>query len=226
MEKQSEILVRAEKKDGIYAINDTIIFNVEGRNNQMPLEYTISDGEKITQRYKLENDKISYQMNRAGFVLVKVYNVGDEDYIGIAGAAVEPEKIKAGTYMPKDFNQFWQQQVETERNKKIEVIYKKELSFSNKAFDIKVKRGDIIVSGFIIMPEMRDSEDKREAFITFQGASKVYPNLITTKSVATLGVISLNINFHGSDNIENPTPEQNKEISKNFINYQYKNVDN
>ena len=229
--------VRAERKSAVYKCGEEIRFKVAPEF--IGEKYSVNDGVKNT-AFKPVTGDIIVKAERPGFILVKVTSkkpIG-KDKFALAGAAVEPEKIKPGQARPADFDSYWEGELKQMRTNKMEVISKTPVpadklpanKFSSQVmvWDVHVRQGDVEVSGFLAVP--KDSVNKKAScpgILSFLGASKVTAELpAAIRPAALYKTICFNVNFHGLENVLN---RRNSKITANRAkvrHYQYLKADN
>ncbi|MBR2344640.1 MAG: acetylxylan esterase [Lentisphaeria bacterium] len=226
---KTEPLVRAERESAVYKVGENIKFIVSG-----PIEnvtYTVNDGKSDTPAAPLTSREITVKAEAPGFVLVTLYLGKDRrgrDICSFGGAAVEPEKIVAGTGRPDDFEQFWQNQIaqmrKSERKVETVKIDAKYLPEGFTGYDVKITQGDVIATGYLVMP-VDAGKKSLPVVLNFNGASKVSAELpVAIRYSKPFKAISFNLNFHGLKNV-NLTKKreyaQEKEMRSQVKNYQY-----
>ncbi len=232
----ADVKVRAERKSAVYKAGETVKFNVSG-----PLDavkgFAVSDDAKKIKFAPLTSNVIEFKAEKPGFVLVTLdlgKNEKGKKVFAYGGAAVEPEKIVPGTKAPADFAEFWHKEVAKMRESKLEVVKKeaidaKYLPAGFEAYDVEVRRGDVTVTGYLVMPE-KSAKGSLAAVLNFNGASKVSAELpVATAPAKANGAISFNVNFHGLKNV-NLTRKRNLEAEAKMRplvkNYQWDNAEN
>ena len=138
-----------------------------------------------------------------------------------AGVAVEPQKIVAGTTLPKDFDEFWNNELTKLRSEALEIketkVSSKLLPKNIEAFDVFIKRGDIIATAFVAYPKNAKTKSL-SGCLTFLGASKVNAELPVALFYAKkFNCIAINVNFHGLENHYPVDKDKLKTIVKRFI---------
>lgn len=231
-----DVKVRAERQNAVYKVGETIKFNVSGALDKV-IAFKVGDGVKESKFAPLDSKTIEVKAEKPGFVLVTLDLGKDEKgkrIYSYGGAAVEPEKIVPGVKMPADFAEFWQKEVAKMRASKLEVVKceKIDAKYLPKgfiAFDVEVKRGDIVATGYMVMPA-NAAKKSLAAVLNFNGASKVSAELpVAIGPAKANNAISFNLNFHGLKNV-NLTRQRNRaaeaEMRPLVKNYQFKNAEN
>lgn len=215
---------RASRQSAVYKVGEDIVFNI----TEAPAGtlFRISDSEKVEKFAKLSGDTVTFKAKKPGFVLLEIKMPKVKPSLLYAGAAVEPEKIVPGTARPADFDAFWDNELKLLRAQPLEVIKKIPVP-ANKlpegiiAFDVHVKRGDVVVSGYVAMPAGSKAKSI-PARLTFNGASKVSASIASAASAArTSKAIAMNINFHGLENSFNKADEIISANRKKVAFYQF-----
>ena len=195
--------VRAARQSAVYKVGEDIVFNItDAPANAL---YRVGDSDKAGKFVKLTGNTVTFKAQKPGFVLFELKLPKAKPPVIYGGAAVEPEKIRPGTACPDDFDAFWANELKLLRANPLEVIKKTPVP-ANKlpagvvAFDVHVKRGDVVVSGYLAMPA--NSKPKSiPGRINFNGASKVSADLKNAGSNARNSIaITFNTNFHGMEN--------------------------
>ncbi len=229
-----EVWVRTVRDSAVYKVGEQIKFNVFGSIENV--RYSINDGKSSTKFKALESNEIIVDAKEPGFILVTL-DLGKKDAKGkklltYGGAAVEPEKIQPGVKKPADFETFWKSEVDNMRKSPMTVVKKepidaKYLPEGFKGYDVEVSRGDVTVTGYLVVPAGEKSA-RFPAIVNFNGASKVSAELPQAVNVAKrYKAISFNLNFHGLKNV-NLTRKRNR-AAENLMrpavkNYQFKNA--
>ena len=196
--------VRAERRSAVYKVGENIVFNV----TEVPANalYRVGDSEKPGKFVKLEGSSVTFKARKPGFVLLELKVPGNKPAVIYGGAAVEPEKIRPGTTKPEDFDAFWENELKLLRANPLEVVKKTpipadKLPAGVVGFDIHVKRGDVVVSGYLTMPAGSKAKSI-PARLNFNGASQVSADLRNAGGSARNSIaITFNINFHGIENV-------------------------
>ena len=202
--------VRAARQSAVYKVGEDIVFNItEPAPGTL---YRISDSEKTGKFQKLEGNTVTFKAQKPGFVLLEVKMPKQKPSLFYGGAAVEPEKIRPGTARPADFDAFWDNELKLLRAQPLEVVKKTPVPADKLAagfvgYDVHVKRGDVLVSGFVVMPANSKAKSI-PARLTFNGASKVSASFGSAAGYAKAGkAIAMNINFHGLENSYNKSDD-------------------
>ncbi|MCI5780036.1 MAG: acetylxylan esterase [Lentisphaeria bacterium] len=200
------VTIRADRPSAVYKVGERIDFTVTGPLDNVTCR--ISDGKSETAPQPLTEGKISVPAQTPGFVLVTLDLGKDKNgrpQTVCAGAAVEPEKIRPGVKMPDDFEAFWKREVAAMRGAKREVLKMEAISDEYLpagfvGYNVAVKQGDVIATGYLVMPEAAAAHSL-PAVLNFNGASKVSSELPIAVNIArTNHAISFNLNFHGLEN--------------------------
>ena len=220
--------VRAERQSAVYKVGEDIVFNItEAPENAL---YRVGDSEKSGEFAKLESSSVTFKAAKPGFVLFELKLPNSKPAVIYGGAAVEPEKIRPGTARPDDFDAFWENELKLLRANPLEVVRKTpvpadKLPAGVVGFDLHVKRGDVVVSGFLTMPA-GSKEKSIPARLNFNGASKVSADLRNAGNTARNSIaITFNINFHGIENSFNKVDDTIIANRKKVKNYQYLKAD-
>ena len=230
---QPATMVRAERDSAVYNVGEKIKFVVTGADETVT--YTVNNGRYTTPDTKLNGNEINVDAKEPGFILVTLKLGKDDkgrDIVTYGGAAIEPEKILPGTKRPDDFEKFWQDEVANMRKSELEVVKKtpieaKYLPEGFTGYDVEVRRGDVTVTGYLVIPP--GEKGSLGAVINFNGASKVSAELPVAIGVAKrFKAISFNLNFHGLKNV-NLTRVRNRaaeaEMRPAVKHYQFNNGD-
>ncbi len=216
--------VRATRQSAVYKVGEDIVFNItEAAPGTL---YRISDSEKSGKFQKLEGNSVTFKAQKPGFVLLEVKMPKRKPSLFYGGAAVEPEKIRPGTSRPDDFDAFWDNELKLLRAQPLEVVKKIPVPAGKVpagyiAFDVHVKRGDVLVSGFVSMP-VNSKAKSIPARLTFNGASKVSASIGSAVGHAKAAkAIAMNINFHGLENSFNKSDDIISGNRKKVASYQY-----
>ena len=216
--------VRATRQSAVYKVGEDIVFNItEPAPGTL---YRISDSEKPGKFQKLEGNSVTFKAKKPGFVLLEVKMPKQKPSLYYGGAAIEPEKIRPGTTRPDDFDAFWENELKLLRSQPLEVVKKTQVPADKVpagvvAFDVHVKRGDVLVSGYVAMPANSKAKSI-PARLTFNGASKVSANIGSAASAArTSKAIAMNINFHGLENSFNKADDIISANRKKVAFYQF-----
>lgn len=203
---ESKTLIRATRDSAVYKAGETVEFKISNPRENMSAE--IRDGSKIIKLQKLDSDVITYQAKTPSFIYVKLSagkNSKGRTITAVAGAAVDPEKIVPGVKRPADFDDFWDGELKQMRKSPLEIIKKTELDAKLfpqgiTGYDIEAKRGDITITGFLVMPKSA-KQHSLPAILTFNGASKVSAELPgAINFVKRYQAICFNLNFHALSN--------------------------
>jgi hypothetical protein len=114
--------VATDRPDGTYHWGETITFTVLMMEDARPvagrsLSYVVQGDGDLKKEGRLLSEmepvKVSVQMNRPGWVQLKVTGADAEGkaipwwkLTGVAGAAVEPSQVRAGQKVPADFDAY------------------------------------------------------------------------------------------------------------------------
>ena len=218
-----------EKSSGVYKCGEKVVFNIN-----VPLKDSAlfrvrpASGVKMAPPAKLTETVITEVRNEPGFVLTEFYPDGAKGKLHLAGAAIEPEKIMPAREMPQDFEAYWQNELTQLRALPLSVE-SKELPAGSvpkglKAFDVKIKRGDIVATGYLVIPE-NAAEKSLPVVATFLGASKVNAELPPAIKYARMGSAAFCLNFQGFDNILKPTPAQLNERRQQLGRWEFRKAD-
>ena len=195
--------VRAARQSAVYKVGEDIVFNItEAPANAL---YRVGDSDKAGKFVKLTGNTVTFKAQKPGFVLFELKLPKAKPPVIYGGAAVEPEKIRPGTACPDDFDTFWANELKLLRANPLEVIKKTpvpadKLPAGVVAFDVHVKRGDVVVSGYLAMPA-NSKPKSTPGRINFNGASKVSADLKNAGNNARNSIaITFNTNFHGMEN--------------------------
>ena len=227
MVKSGHFPVRASRESAVYRCGEDICFQVVPGAKGV---YTVNDGQTESPEMNFAGD-IILRAEKPGFILLKVqgrYRNG-KPFETLAGAAVEPEKIRPGTFAPDDFDQFWQNELDKLKSGKLEVISctpvaENYLPKDIAAFDIHLSRCGIQASGFMAMPR-NAGKGTLPGVLSFLGASKVSSELeIAVKDAKKLRAVSFNLNFHGLENFPERRPELLAPAREQVENYHFLNA--
>ncbi len=219
--------IQAEKPE--YRCGEEIVFRITRATPGEALEYTVSSGPGEEKWQPLDGDVIRFTSARPAFVLAKIACPGDRKKTQVpAGAAVEPEKLKADTPLPPDFDAFWDGEVARQRAEKIELLSGKEvkaLRSGVRSYDLRLKRGPLEVTVFLSIPEGVSAAKPAPGMVFFNGASKVNADLKAAENFAgRFGIVSCNVNFHALENIPVIPLKLQAKRRAMVKNYQYKNA--
>ena len=216
--------VRATRQSAVYKVGEDIVFNItDAPANAL---YRVGDSEKAGKFVKLTSNTVTFKAQKPGFVLFELKIPKAKPPVIFGGAAVEPEKIRPGTSCPADFDAFWANELKLLRANPLEVIKKipvpaDKLPAGVVAFDVHVKRGDVVVSGYLAMP----ANSKAKSIpgrINFNGASKVSADLKNASNNARNSIaITFNTNFHGMENAVSKTDPLIAANRKKVVAYQF-----
>ena len=202
--------VRAERQSAVYKVGENIVFNIT--DAPAGALYRVGDSAETGKFQKLEGNTVTFKAEKPGFVLFELKLPKQKPPVIYGGAAIEPEKIRPGTARPADFDAFWENELKLLRAKPLEVIKKipvpaDKLPAGVIGFDVHVKRGDVVVSGYLAMPAGKKAKSL-PARINFNGASKVSADWRNTGNNARNSIaITFNVNFHGLENSFNKTDD-------------------
>ena len=222
---QSKVFVRATKDNAVYKVGEEITFEVK---KYIPNStYTITDGYFTTEQAILTKEPIKYTPKQPGFVLVTISYPNKNNKLAktYAGVAVEPQKIVAGTTLPKDFDEFWNNELTKLRSEALEIketkVSSKLLPKNIEAVDVFIKRGDIIATAFVAYPKNAKTKSL-SGCLTFLGASKVNAELPVALFYAKkFNCIAINVNFHGFENHYPVDKDKLKTARIKTANYRY-----
>ncbi len=216
--------VRAERQSAVYKVGEDIIFNItEAPGNAL---YRVNDSGTPGKFVKLDGSSVTFKAKKPGFVLFELKLPDRKPTVIYGGAAVEPEKIRPGTAKPADFDDFWANELKLLRANPLEVVKKTpipadKLPAGIVGFDLHVKRGDVVVSGYLTMPA-KSKEKSIPGRLNFNGASKVSADLRNAGNTARNSIsIVYNINFHGLENTPAKSDETITANRKKVKNYQF-----
>jgi cephalosporin-C deacetylase-like acetyl esterase len=117
------INVRADRADAVYRVGDPVQFNVRltGANREAAadqrLEYTVSNdgtGKVVTGELKAGREPATVKVPATQPGILRIEVTGDADgkkTTAVAGAAVDPEKLRPSMDAPSGFDSFWQKQL-------------------------------------------------------------------------------------------------------------------
>ena len=220
--------VRAERQSAVYKVGEDIVFNItEAPANAL---YRVDDSGKPGKFVKLEGSSVTFKARKPGFVLFELQLPGKKSTVLYGGAAVEPEKIRPGITRPADFDEFWANELKLLRANPLEVVKKTpipadKLPAGIVGFDLHVKRGDVVVSGYLTMPANSKAKSI-PARLNFNGASKVSADVRNAGNTARNSIsIVYNINFHGLENSFNKSDDTITANRKEVKDYQYLKAD-
>ena len=217
--------IRATRPDAVYKVGEDIVFNI--MDAPANAQYRISDSNVAGKFVKLEGSTVTFKARKPGFVLLEL-KVGKSRPV-YGGAAVEPEKIVPGVSRPADFDAYWDNELKQLRAHKLEVIKKipvpaDKLPKGFIGFDVHVKRGDVVVSGYVVLPAGKKAKSL-PARLSFNGASKVSANIASAAGGAKASnAIAMNINFHGLENSFNRSDALIRANRKKVAFYQFNNA--
>ena len=220
--------VRAERQSAVYKVGEDIVFNItEAPANAL---YRVNDSGTPEKFMPLEGTSVTFKARKPGFVLFELQLPGKKSTVLYGGAAVEPEKIRPGTQRPADFDEFWANELKLLRTNPLEVVKKTPIPADKLpagviGFDVHVKRGDVVVSGYLTMPA-KSKEKSIPARLNFNGASKVSADARNAGNTARNSIsIVYNINFHGLENSYNKSDATITANRKKVKDYQYLKAD-
>lgn len=234
-----QIIAYVEKPSAIYKVGEKIRFKIwyvqppASRPTDFPIpQCKIIPGKKIdflitgggglhkkgtvtsgTQEVILETT-----LDRPGFVLLTLTTKEDNKVITRhAGAGVEPEKIRAGTVMPPDFEAYWKGEIEKLRARKATVTLREATEYVTdenkhlvKIFDVAISDGTLTARGILTVPLFAEKK-KHPILITFGGASSIgvafHRNFIT--EAVYRNVITFAMNIHDTKNYVPSAVEKN-----------------
>ena len=92
-----KIYVLASRENAVYKTGEEIEFKVTADQNA-DLQYSVNTGKQDSPRRKLEGRSIRVKAENPGFILVRLFykDAAGKQKTALGGAAVEPEKIRAG----------------------------------------------------------------------------------------------------------------------------------
>ena len=224
-----DLLVFATREGASYRVGETVAFKVTAADVKAPLFYRIDTDGKAGPAQPLNGDTFTAKLDKPGFILAEVYAAPKEDQKKpvqcLAGAAVEPEKILPGRPAPKDFDSYWAGQLAGMRARPLKVELKplpaSDAGRGQSAYEVTLRRGDLTASGFMVLP--KDAAPRSlPAIGFFLGAGKVNSELVAARGLAqqTKAIVFV-LNFHGTENIVKPAPEQILERRKAVAKYMY-----
>ncbi|TCC96425.1 acetylxylan esterase [Pedobacter psychroterrae] len=230
------IVFKADHKDWIYKTGEKPIFTVAVFNNgkevnNLKLKYTI--GQEKMQLLKSDSATLttntfvlpSYTMHTPGFLRYTVIaEVNGAKVKGLITAAFSPESINPTIQLPQDFNQFWQNARQS--LSRIPMDVRKELltAYSTDKVDVyQVSFQNINQSRIYGILSVPKKEGKYPAALKVPGAGvRGYRGDV---SLASEGVITLEIGIHGVPVIQDP--EIYKNLGSGALNgYPSINLDN
>lgn len=216
--------VRATRQSAVYKVGEDIVFNItDAPANAL---YRVGDSDKAGKFVKLTGNTVTFKAQKPGFVLFELKIPKAKPPVIYGGAAVEPEKIRPGTSCPDDFDAFWANELKLLRSNPLEVIKKTPIPANRLpagviGFDVHVKRGDVVVSGYLAMP----ANSKAKSIpgrINFNGASKVSADVKNAGSNARNSIaITFNVNFHGMENAFDKNDPLISANRKKVVDYQF-----
>ena len=224
--------------DWCYAVGDSVWFDVRITVDGKPLKnasvkYTFAYEKMpayLTDKAVLADGTMrvgTAGMDCPGFLSCRVFLLDKDGRTvadNLAQAAFEPEKLRPMTWMPEDFEAFWEkakaENAKIPMDPKVELV-KDKCTDKVDVYYVRLQnfRKDNYVYGYVCIPK---TGDRHPAVLYLPGAgvAKIGPSLY----MAEKGVITMTIGIHG---IPLDMPEENYGILKNgaLNNYQYLNLD-
>lgn len=226
-----DVRLRASRGSAIYKVGETIEFDVIGTPGEGAF-YSVDDGISQYSPVRLDGKVIKVEAKNPGFILVAldtgVVNDKGKAVVCRGGAAIEPEKIVPGVKKPADFDSFWDGEVAKLRESPLEVVretpvpdeYLKKYP-GYKAYDIEARRGDLVITGFLFVPE-NAGEKSVPGVLYFNGASSVTAKFGDAGDLALCGkMLVLNVNFHALPNMVERDKVKEAEMRKTVKGYRF-----
>ncbi|MCA5004282.1 acetylxylan esterase [Sphingobacterium bovistauri] len=232
-----QVIVAPDKADWTYAPGEKIKFTATVLKNHIPIKnieasYTIGlEKMSADQKGKVKIDKETIQIGKQlsldtpGFIRCNVtVKIDGEEYRGFATAAISPEKIQPTQTLPKDFQEFWNNELEKSKILPLDINYTllPERSTSNvDVFHISYKNIDnSLMYGILAKPK---KDGKYPAILHVPGAGiRPYAGII---DLAEQGFVTLQVGIHGISVINDISLYNNLSTGA-LRGYQYNNLDN
>lgn len=212
-----QLTVSTDRKAAIYKQHEPVTFLVQLLQNGQPTEaevewLTSKDGLAPTNsgRLRLTNGSgsISGKLDEPGFLSCRVtFRPSDgKPVTALAGAGVDPLRIKPSLPVPRDFDRFWAAQKKrlaaVPVNARLTPVKSPEQGVA--CFDLQADSVGAPVSGYFAKPESAQPRSL-PIILTVHGAGVRSSSLGGAADWARRGFLALDINAHG---IPNGKPEQ------------------
>ncbi|MBO5722995.1 MAG: acetylxylan esterase, partial [Lentisphaeria bacterium] len=232
------VLEMKPAEDRIYKIGETVTFTAAAKSDDgkllsdgsYTLQVTESGGRKIVKDITVKvSEKNPYtfkaKLDKPGFLMVICKGYVPEGgkltgwknkprHPAVIGAAVEPEKVVAGSEMPEDFHEFWKKGVEN--FKKAEVVIEpagriKLKGYKVSRITVKFPDGSGLIDGFLSVP-LKKGKYPVVAGVPGAGPGTVGPQTIFRPSKP---VIMLVMNVHHFRTAD--TSAQQKKLYEDYV---------
>lgn len=212
-----QLTVSADRADALYPQGRPVNFHIrllrEGQPFDAELQWLISkDGVAPTNGGTLQLSQgcgtVSGRLNEPGFLLCRVTFRPPEGkpIVALAGAGVDPLKIKPSLPVPHDFDSFWRAQKQrlaaVPANTRLTPVKSPEREVV--CFDLQVDSVGAPVSGYFAKPEAAKAKSL-PIILTVHGAGVRSSSLGGAADWARRDFLALDINAHG---IPNGQPER------------------
>ncbi|MBO5761453.1 MAG: acetylxylan esterase [Lentisphaeria bacterium] len=238
-----QIIAYVEKSSAIYKVGEKIRFKIwyvqppASRSTDFPVrQCKIIPGKKID--FLITGDGglckkgsitsgteaviLETSLDRPGFVLLTLKTKENNKVITrLAGAGVEPEKIRAGTVMPADFETYWKGEIAKMRARKATITMREATEYVTnenkhlvKLYDVAISDGVLTARGILTVP-LYVKEKGHPVMITFGGASSIgaAPHNISITEAVYRNMITFVMNIHDTKNYV-PTGAEKNNIRK------------
>lgn len=211
------LTVSTDRSDAIYRRGEQVAFQIkllrEGRPFAAEVQWLISkDGVPPTNGGTLQlgggGGTVTGKLSEPGFLSCRVTfrPPGGRPVSALAGAGVDPLRIKPSLPLPRDFNSFWTAQkkrlAEVPVNARLTPVKSPESGVT--CFDLQADSVGSPVSGYFARPESAKPKSL-PIILTVHGAGVRSSSLNGPADWAKRGFLALDINAHG---IPNGQPEQ------------------
>lgn len=206
--------VEADRPEAVYRQGDTVTYKIGLLHQQKPaadqsIDYIVSkDGvapfQKGSVSLKDGVATVTGSLNEPGFLRCQVtFKDGKETYTALAGAGIDPEKIKPSMPRPADFDAFWDGQLKrlaaVPINPRLTPVAAPADRPGIECFDLQADCIGAPVSGYYSRP-VGAKPGSSPARLCVDGAGVRGTDLLSSARWAGRGVISLAINAHGIPN--------------------------
>ena len=194
----------------------TVVYTLDGNKTLGSQEVDLAKGNPAT---------VSVTLDEPGFVLARVLNSAGKPAMtpgakgtkvaALAGAAFDPEKIKMGYDLPKDFMAFWEagsKQIAGEKVKLDKVEKYSKGSFTTYYVTINTLNNETL-TGYLSVPK---AKGKYPVYITVPGAG---PGAVGPSNWAGKGAITLAMNVHKFPTADNAEEQKARYAASQKISY-------
>lgn len=216
-ETSNEITVKTDRENALYKCGEQAGFTINNETDKVKEVNVLLtlDGKKVIEEKKLAVEKktvISNTLKEPGFLRCEVeFDAQGKKYKKYAAAGFEPERIKAETVMPDDFDTFWNNGIKELEKIPLDVKLDPVPKYSDENVQCyKISFANIENSriyAFLGIP--LNKKAPFPAFIAIPGAGLAPRDPGWAKEWASKGTIAAIIGVHSYD-LELPRPELEK----------------